>query len=38
MRMTGGGTLVMSAQHPLLEGEGLQTVVGAIDCTALLVR
>jgi nucleotide-binding universal stress UspA family protein len=38
IRITGGGTLVMRAQHPLLEGEGLQTVLGAIECTALLVR
>ena len=38
IRMTGGGTLVMNAHHPLLEGDGLQTVLGAVDCTAFLVR
>jgi nucleotide-binding universal stress UspA family protein len=38
IRSTGGGTLVMSAQHPLLAGEGLSTVLDAIECSALLVR
>jgi nucleotide-binding universal stress UspA family protein len=33
-----GGTLVMNAEHPLLAGAGLPTVLDAIDCSALLVR
>jgi nucleotide-binding universal stress UspA family protein len=35
---TDAGTLVMNAGHPLLEGDGLQTVLDAIECSVLLVR
>jgi len=38
IHLTGGGTLVMSAEHPLLAGEGLPTLLDAIECSALLVR
>jgi hypothetical protein len=38
VRVAGGGTLVISAQNPLLAGEGLYTVLEAVDCSALLVR
>jgi nucleotide-binding universal stress UspA family protein len=34
----GGGTLLISAASPLLAADGLQTVLEAIDCSALLVR
>jgi nucleotide-binding universal stress UspA family protein len=38
VRLAGGGTLVIGAQNPLLEAEGLYTVLDAVDCSALLVR
>lgn len=38
VRMAGGGTLVISAQNPLLAGDGPYTVLEAVDCSALLVR
>jgi nucleotide-binding universal stress UspA family protein len=38
VRMAGGGTLVISAQNPLLVGDGLYTVLEGVDCSALLVR
>jgi nucleotide-binding universal stress UspA family protein len=38
IRSSGGGTLVISAGHPILEGEGLSTVLEAVQCSALLVR
>jgi nucleotide-binding universal stress UspA family protein len=38
IHVAGGGTLVIGADSPLLEGDGLQTVLEAIDCSALLVR
>jgi nucleotide-binding universal stress UspA family protein len=38
VRLAGGGTLVISAQNPLLEADGLYTVLDAVDCSALLVR
>jgi nucleotide-binding universal stress UspA family protein len=38
LRVAGGGTLVISADHPLLEGEGLPTLVDAMDCSVVLVR
>jgi nucleotide-binding universal stress UspA family protein len=38
IHMAGGGTLVISAQNPLLAGDGLYTVLEAVDCSALLVR
>jgi nucleotide-binding universal stress UspA family protein len=38
VRVAGGGTLIISAQDPLLEGDGLYTVLEAVDCSALLVR
>jgi nucleotide-binding universal stress UspA family protein len=38
VRIAGGGTLVISAQNPVLEGDGLYTVLEAVDCSALLVR
>jgi nucleotide-binding universal stress UspA family protein len=34
----GGGTLIISAHSPLLEGEGLPTLLDAIDCSVFLVR
>ena len=34
----GGGTLIISAHSPLLEGEGLATLLDAIDCSVFLVR
>lgn len=34
----GGGTLIINADSPLLAADGLQTVLEAIDCSALLVR
>jgi nucleotide-binding universal stress UspA family protein len=36
--MAGGGTLVISADNPILEGEGLPTLLDAIDCLVFLVR
>src|SRR5262249_52039273 len=33
-----GGMLIISAQSPLLEGEGLSTLLDAIDCAVFLVR
>jgi nucleotide-binding universal stress UspA family protein len=38
LRTTGGGTLIISADNPLLEGEGLSTLLDAIDCSVVLVR
>jgi nucleotide-binding universal stress UspA family protein len=38
LRVAGGGTLIISADHPLLEGEGLPTLVDAMDCSVVLVR
>jgi nucleotide-binding universal stress UspA family protein len=38
IHIAGGGTLVISAESPLVEAGGLQTVLEAIDCSALLVR
>ena len=38
LHSTGGGTLVISADHPLLEGEGLPTLIDAMDCSVVLVR
>jgi nucleotide-binding universal stress UspA family protein len=38
LRRAGGGTLIISADHPLLEGEGLPTLVDAMDCSVVLVR
>jgi hypothetical protein len=38
LQVAGGGTLIMSADNPLLEGEGLATLLDAIDCSVLLVR
>jgi nucleotide-binding universal stress UspA family protein len=38
LRMTGGGTLIISADNPLLEGEGLPTLLDAADCSVVLVR
>jgi nucleotide-binding universal stress UspA family protein len=35
---TAGGTLIISAHSPLLEGEGLPTLLDAIDCSVFLVR
>src|SRR5262245_1213287 len=34
----GGGTLILSAESPLLEGEGLPTLLDALDCSVFLVR
>jgi nucleotide-binding universal stress UspA family protein len=38
LRMAGGGTLIISADNPLLEGEGLPTLLDAMDCSVVLVR
>jgi nucleotide-binding universal stress UspA family protein len=38
LQMAGGGTLVMGADNSLLEGEGLPTLLDAIDCSVLLIR
>jgi nucleotide-binding universal stress UspA family protein len=38
LRMAGGGTLIISADHSLLEGEGLPTLLDAMDCSVVLVR
>lgn len=38
MRITGGGLLVLDGASPLLDGEGLQILFEAIDCSVLLVR
>ena len=38
IRLAGGGTLIISAASPLLKADGLQAVLEAIDCSALLVR
>jgi nucleotide-binding universal stress UspA family protein len=38
LHMAGGGTLIMRADHPLLEGEGLPTLLDAMDCSVVLVR
>jgi hypothetical protein len=34
---TAGGTLIISAHSPFLEGEGLPTLLDAIDCSVFLV-
>ena len=34
----GGGTLIINAGNPLLGGEGLATLLDAIDCSVFLVR
>jgi nucleotide-binding universal stress UspA family protein len=34
----GGGTLIISADSPLLEGEGLSTLLDALDCSVFFVR
>jgi nucleotide-binding universal stress UspA family protein len=34
----GGGTLIIGADNPLLKGEGLPTLLDAIDCSVFLVR
>jgi nucleotide-binding universal stress UspA family protein len=38
LHMAGGGTLIIGADNPLLEGEGLPTLLDAIDCSVFLVR
>jgi hypothetical protein len=38
LRLAGGGTLIISADHPLLEGEGLPTLLEVMDCSVILVR
>jgi nucleotide-binding universal stress UspA family protein len=38
LHTAGGGTLIISAHSPLLEGEGLPTLLDAIDCSVFLVR
>jgi nucleotide-binding universal stress UspA family protein len=38
LRITGGGTLIIAADHPLLEAEGLPTLLDAMDCSVVLVR
>ncbi len=38
LRMAGGGTLIISADNPLLESEGMPALFDAIDCLVFLVR
>jgi nucleotide-binding universal stress UspA family protein len=38
LRTAGGGTLIISGDNPLLQGEGLPTLLDAIDCSVFLVR
>jgi nucleotide-binding universal stress UspA family protein len=38
IQSAGGGSLIMSADHPLLEGEGLPTLLDTMDCSVVLVR
>jgi nucleotide-binding universal stress UspA family protein len=38
LRGAGGGTLIMAADNPLLQGEGMSTLLEAIDCSVLLIR
>lgn len=38
LHMAGGGTLIISADHHLLAGEGLPTLLDAMDCSVVLVR
>jgi nucleotide-binding universal stress UspA family protein len=38
LRMAGGGTVIISADHPLLADEGLPTLLDAMDCSVVLVR
>jgi nucleotide-binding universal stress UspA family protein len=38
LHTAGGGTLIISADQPLLEGEGLPTLLDAVDCSVVLVR
>jgi nucleotide-binding universal stress UspA family protein len=38
LHTAGGGTLIIGADNPLLEGEGLLTLLDAIDCSVFLVR
>jgi nucleotide-binding universal stress UspA family protein len=38
LRAAGGGTLIINADNPLLQGEGLLTLLDAIDCSVFLVR
>ena len=38
LRMAGGGTLIISADNPLLKGEGLPTLLDAMNCSVVLVR
>jgi nucleotide-binding universal stress UspA family protein len=38
LHMSGEGTLIIGADNPLLEGEGLPTLLEAIDCSVILIR
>jgi nucleotide-binding universal stress UspA family protein len=38
LHKAGGGTLIINADSPLLQGEGLATLVDAVDCSVFLVR
>jgi nucleotide-binding universal stress UspA family protein len=38
LHRAGGGTLIIGADNPLLRGEGLPTLLEAIDCSVLLIR
>jgi nucleotide-binding universal stress UspA family protein len=38
LHLAGGGMLIINADHPLLEGEGLHTLLDALDCSVVLVR
>ena len=38
LNLAGGGTLIIGADNPLLQGEGLSTLLEAVDCSVLLIR
>jgi nucleotide-binding universal stress UspA family protein len=38
LRTAGGGMLIISTDNPLLGGEGLPTLLDAMDCSVVLVR
>lgn len=38
LNLAGGGTLIIGADNPLLQGEGLSTLLEAVECSVLLIR
>jgi nucleotide-binding universal stress UspA family protein len=38
LHLSGEGMLIIGADNPLLEGEGLHTLLEAIDCSVILIR